>query len=669
MTSTTPRPSPLKPTEMAVAKLACDFTVRHLQAHGTDPGRIQTAALFSLQKVMVEMAFGYIPVRTYVGLPAGFGKTSAVAALIVALHAAREAFKNSAEVSVLVCAERVESLCTLKRDVLELASREGHLDGLAARLGLEHSYGRRASEPRTEDNDQRPFLLATHARMKASEGLRSITAFHGRPRSLVVWDEKLDVGSVTAFDFRKLSANLAAAIDQLQWGGPELTEACQWAKEAKEVINGAALSNPLEGAVVTLPPMDEDKRIRIFDALRDAVGGDMARGLLPMAGGRVRVNPRKDAFGCHGGVVKYIATIPDDLRRLVVLDASAEVSRLYAADSRIVGWLDLPGMESAATEFDPARIKDYSTVEIRFMQRGGGRSTVQTDAQGEASLIRDIVEVLKGVPEGEAALTFTYRPRPESKVDLTKTIQAAMKAAGLDPDEKLPGGLARFPFATWGQETSSNAWTYCRHVLLPGVYRVPFGVTLGQYLAARDSLAAEYPKAVEEDVVRGHLAGVIYQAASRGSCRSTTVDGKSRPMTLYLVDRDDGLRAEVSKLMPGARWVEWEGKYHRPKASTRAKTESATDRAFVKVLSYLSSRPHHVESISIKRIWQKIDPDTLTSEKVRKAAAERFTSPVDGWTRHGRSLVRLSLASSLQAEEARNEITKAASLFDVEASV
>ncbi|MFO0453533.1 MAG: hypothetical protein ACK52I_33580, partial [Pseudomonadota bacterium] len=315
------------------------------------------------------------------------------------------------------------------------------------------------------------------------------------------------------------------------------------------------------------------------------------------------------------------------------------------------------------SEVDFTRLKDYSPVEIRFMQRGGGYSTVQADAKSDATLVRDVVEVLKGLPEGEAALLFTYKPRDRDDIDLTETFKAAMKKAGIDPDETVPferqrpdGSVVverrpRFPIATWGQETSSNEWVHCKHVLLPGVLRMPFGVTFGQYLAARDDLAAAYPKAVEEDVVRGQLAGAIYQAASRGSCRSTTADGKARPMTLYLVDKDAGLRAEVSKLMPGARWVEWEGEYRKPKSSARPKIESEADRAFVRVLQYLEGRSKHVTSMSTKALWQKVDPSHTVSRDVRLRVIERFNVVTEGWVRVERSLVRAEALPALEAEE------------------
>jgi hypothetical protein len=663
-----PDPSPLTGPQMTVAALACEFTLRHLKAHGTDPGYTQSLALSALQRVLVEQAFGLTPRRVVCGLPAGYGKTSAVAGLICALHALRTRFPT--EITVLVAAEKVEALCTLKRDILELAEREGHAQGLSERIGLVHSYGTNASEPSTPDSDLRPYVLATHARMSDRRGsIKALNVFrqgnHERPRDLVVWDERLEVGSVIAFDYRVLSGNLAAAIDGLETGDPSIAEACLWAKEAKATINGAAALNPVEGAVITLPAMDEERRIRIAQALSCVVGGEVIRNLLPMAGGMVRVNPRKNASGCTGGVVKFIASIPDEVRRLVVLDASAEVSRLYAADNRIIDWTALPGMRSLTREQDFARLKDYSSVEIRFMQRGGGYASVQDDAAKDRSLIGDIVEVLKAVPEGEAALTFTYKLRNrKGDIDLTEAIQAAMRKAGLDPDQKVEvagGTRERFPIATWGQETNSNEWVHCTQVLLPGVMRLPFGEVFGQFLAARDDLSAPYPKRVEDDVVRGQLAGAVYQAASRGSCRSTTEDGKARPMTLWLVDKDDGLRTEIDRLMPGARWTEWDGAYRKAKSSAKPRAETETDRAFLSVLRYLQARPAAVTSVSTKRLWPKVDPSEEVSRDVRLAAIERFHSATDGWVREGRSLVRVEAVEAVRTAEA-------ASMFRVELS-
>ena len=169
-----------------------------LRRHGNNLSAPHEAALMALVGLMTKMAQGELRGRWAFGLSTGMGKTSAVVAWITTLH--RFGLHH---VSCAVSASRVEALCQMKRDLMA----EGVPEKL---IGLIHSYkyapdlkegdvipDGTASLPSTGDNDDRPFMLVTHARVRHGASLKTFNTYNGRPRDLLVYDESLIVSDST----------------------------------------------------------------------------------------------------------------------------------------------------------------------------------------------------------------------------------------------------------------------------------------------------------------------------------------------------------------------------------------------------------------------------------------------------------------------------------------
>lgn len=665
----------LRPWQQAIAMDALRIAEHHLTAHGTEVGHVQRQSLLALFRIYGEMAFGVLESRVGVPLPTGWGKSTSAAAWCVALHRNRAVLPSSWPIpTVAIAASRVESLCSVKRDIIEMAERENCVEGLADQLGLLHSYrfdpaiaedhlqrfkplpDGYATEPADSDITGKQFALITHA--KVQQGLAGLEAFSfgGRQRSLIIWDEALLPGDVISVSLDKV-ISAAAYLAEHRRFNIGVTEVATWVAEVKERFN-AVVDHP-EGGVVDVPAVDDDKRRRMIGQLPPEVSAPIST-VLSMAGGSVRVHPRRSPEGSTGGIATYLVSVPDCLKRVVILDASFPVNRLYAVDHRVTPWDQLEIFRQLGEELRLDNLKDYSTVRVRHMAKGGGYSSIQNDARADGKLIADVVDVVKSIPASESVLIFTFLQRSSRDVNLQDRISRKLIEAGIDVDERIQFNGAerkRINILTWGSETSSNDFSHCHHVVLPGVLRLPFGAVLGQYLAATDSLATGFPSNTEREVVLGQLAHLVYQAASRGRSRSTDRSGTAGEMTLWLVDKDLGIRDELAKVMPGATWEPWSGRY----AGADNTRHTKTDKAFARLIEVLSGVPQDCQRVTMKALWSAADPAGEFSADVRKAVAARFASVTSGWIRdpRGRGLIRADEVERVEAEERLRELGEA----------
>ena len=125
------------------------------------------AALLTLLDSMTAMAERRLTGRWAFGLPTGTGKTRAIIEWTTAVHALNLPY------SLAVSASRIEALCTLKRDLIA--------NGVPAnKIGLLHTDPK-ASEPATDDNDERPYMLITHQRIRSRKvDLSTYNTYNGQ---------------------------------------------------------------------------------------------------------------------------------------------------------------------------------------------------------------------------------------------------------------------------------------------------------------------------------------------------------------------------------------------------------------------------------------------------------------------------------------------------------
>src|SRR5690606_31477455 len=112
--------------------------------------------------------------------------------------------------------------------------------------------------------------------------------------------------------------------------------------------------------------------------------------------------------------------------------------------------------------------------------------------------------------------------------------------------------------------------------------RHPNELLFGRYLSAKDDLKAELPVLDLPKFVATESAHLIYQAASRGACRSTDASGNAKAMNLYFVHPYLNVKPHLRMVMPGAVWSRWSGDYS-------AETEGKIEQLAQMIAEYLGS--------------------------------------------------------------------------------
>ena len=151
--------------------------------------------------------------------------------------------------------------------------------------------------------------------------------------------------------------------------------------------------------------------------------------LFFLAGKTARVW-RDNATG--GAMLHYRDTLPDDLKPLLVLDASGRVRQTYADQERHRGLRRLR----------PAQ-KDYTPLTIHWWKRGGGKSSFK---QGGAELAKGVAATIAARPT-ERWLAVIHR-RDRRVGDVKAMILREL------PREARP----KVSFLTWGQHMATNEY-------------------------------------------------------------------------------------------------------------------------------------------------------------------------------------------------------------------
>jgi hypothetical protein len=632
--------------EAPTAKLsiaAFERLVSNLEAYGNTLNDDHRESLMNIVGAYSLLASGHNIGRYAFDLDTGMGKTQSVVAWLAEVHA------QGLPYSVAVCASKVEALCDLKRDLVRQGVPE-------EKIGLWHSYkfdlamaeeahlGRVpgfASLPATKDHDNAQFLLVTHSRIRGKDRVAPRLKYRGEDRSLVIWDETLLVSEHRCIRHADIQSAIGAiepqvvALAEGNAAKADRVAALRYARAcettlAQELARQRATQDakPLSVRLPLIEPEELDKHRAALSAIKGyAVALDTLSDMFDLVGLPVRVLDRVDGGGAH---ITYTVAVPEDLRRVVVLDASWPIRLLEQFDTSMT---IKPGFRG--------RVKQYDQVSLNFAKVGAGRqSLTRSMSQGSAAeraYSREVAQVLRAMPEGEAAIVFTFKTRQMGRrtVDIEGTLKRDLRAAGVDLDTTVTiDGVPRprIVILTWGSETSLSCFSYCSTVVFAGVLQRADSDIAGAIVGQRDALLSPVTVKDIEDVKRSEVAHSLYQAISRSSCR-VVENGMARPADIYLAHHDEEVLKLLLLVMPGLQVRPWRTQHL--KAATPPKVNHVAKR----IVGYLDSLPTTINTVSTKELskalrLEDVAPKTFT--RARNKAVEMVP-----WKIEGRSLVRL----------------------------
>jgi hypothetical protein len=576
------------------------------------------------------------------GLPVGCGKTLSIVSFCEALASYAKATAEGKvaegyeDISLLVCASKVEALCQLKRDLIA--------SGVPPEwIGLYHTYlydplrvgdGNYASEPATNDNDQRRILLTTHQRIHTKGSVWNYNVYRDKPRSLIIYDESLiksEARAVKIDDLRVGVAHTAAYVKKEDsFTG---RKAVVYLTEALEMVDAELKAQEVEcrrPKSIILPSLSDqeigqykkalDSNYYLTKSLRD---------LLSMSQEPLRVLRTNQG----NGFISYEIKVDEDLQNMIILDASYLIRDLVRKYDNKITEL------SRATRFKVS----YGDVSLHQIVRPGGRTQMEKDFPSNPDkriLSLEIAEIVKTIPEDEGVIIFTYKHRKNGRngrrgAKFSEWLSYDLKEAGIDVDAKVEvweqGQKVEKPrlnFLTWGMETSLNDYSWAKNIILVGILHRSHLEIGGLMAGQADNYLIELNREEIREVVRSEVCHCFYQAIGRSHARIVR-NGRAGRVKVWYIDKNNKLKEKIKEAgaLPGANWHVWKCKH----LSAKGKIESLAD----KINKWLED--NGIKRISTRKLKERMGltliPNRTFTHAIEALAFRSF------YTLNGRSVV------------------------------
>ncbi|MBF9235012.1 hypothetical protein [Microvirga alba] len=483
--------------------------------YGLSPTSEMWTNLRAAIQVMADMAQGSCASAYYVSsLDPGVGKTTAM------IHFVRELVQSEdhKSVSALICLGRLEQIGTIVR---EIGLQDQDFAVLTGKDNVQlNTLGCGCPE-------EGRVLFTTHAMVEsrcAGKPFSEVKAlqFRGHVRQVRIWDEAILPGRPIAL--RRDS--LASLLSVLRSAYPEFTEALEAFFVQFHGLSDKTLINVPSLDVTYDAQLHEVSKLLAHhpEELRKAV-----EDLWFLMGGMAIV--RVDG---HAGptLVDYRQTLPDGLKPILALDASARVRATY----------DLWEKERGDLVRLPSAIKRYGNLTINVWDQGGGKSAYKNTGD---VIVKGVLNAIAMKPHEEWLIVY-HKHKP-GRLNLPLEV-----SKGLPPDHKVS-------FLNWGAHDGTNEFKNVPNVILAGTLFPPLshyeGLTrLSSGLSASKGLLN--PDMVKA-VTLGEHGHMILQALCRSSVRQNR-NGECPPVTAYLIASEySGIKGLLPELFPEAQIVSW----------------------------------------------------------------------------------------------------------------
>lgn len=541
-----------------VSERGLELTLTTLRRHGNQLSQSHAAALREVTRLFTALARGERTGRFVLDLPTGLGKTTSVVCWAKAMVEAE------AGASLAICASRVEEICDV---FVNLTSGEAAVP--PERVGLWHSKGDAPLPPTFGANDhhryaERPILLLTHERVRRGGKIVEQLKVGDRMRDLVVYDESLTTTQAQQYNHATLAGQITEVETALGHRGPVVEMLGRLQATLRQEVERQGAGE--HANLVSLPFDDAPTAYAVLEEVKTRLGEGSHLHRLLEAGPRVgRLllvrNQWKEATLLH-----IERRVPDELQRMIVLDASYPLRRLLLEANRRLA-SEHEALRLTRVEGLKGELKRYDRLTIHLMKtKGSGRSFV-TDDMGrgpEGSLIlAEIVAVVREIPAEEAIIIWTFLSRAGEGA-WRELVHQALEQAGIDPRATVDiGGEARprIIIETFGRETASNAYKHCTNVLFTGCLELAAQDIAGQLVAETRDLQLEVSDGEVEQLIRGEVYHRLYQAISRAACREVEVDQdgttQAKATKVWLMSRHRLLQTALGRVFPGAQWQVW----------------------------------------------------------------------------------------------------------------
>jgi hypothetical protein len=121
--------------------------------------------------------------------------------------------------------------------------------------------------------------------------------------------------------------------------------------------------------------------------------------------------------------------------------------------------------------------------------------------------------------------------------------------------------------------------------------------------------------------------------------------GQASQMTGYVVEHDEGLETELSKVMPGATWKTWEPVYSDPRAHGKLVLDLSK-----RLHDHLKTLPQTVGRVSSRRLKTDLKAEGVASQTWTRTLKKTLEGNLQ-WIQQGQSLERVAYTSPFPYRE------------------
>jgi len=613
-------------TYAGLTKRAFELTQARLESFGNKLSTNQKQALIALISTFYDMATGRENNRIGYPMQTGIGKTTSVLCFIQAIHQL-----GYNDINIAVASGQIEQLCQNQRELFELGVSP-------EKIGLIHSYqydrirqarGDKgyASEPITQNNDQRQFLLMSHAHIKTREDIDEFMLMKDDSKRILIWDEALVASSSQSLNLKYVKQ----AAGYLQEDAKEglAREAWQYLNESIRRFNGE-LKHQEKGnqpRLVNLPVISTDKlkqfKREAFPVIKSRDVRQTYNEFLTASQYELSIDKTKQG----DGALFYKLVVPKKLNPITILDASLPIRQLEQLDDSIQvhdHWCD--------------NIISYEKVQFNVIKHSSGRGEItkmMRRPKRERQLSKELVDIIKAIPKEEAVLIFSHKDKDTSynknRRGIAATLQNDLESAGVDLSASVQGDKPRFQWLTHGNESAYNTFSYCANVIYIGLMRMRDLDILSAIKGQMDNPRAKIDQTTVNNVELTEALYRCHQGCCRGTCR--VIDGAvTKPMKVWVTfPIFDQFKDIMEAVMPKAIFTRFKSKY--------LKANGKAEQVMHKVKRYLKKIPDVVKSVSTRKI--KGDLKIKMAETTYTRAITLIDKePFSGWIKSGRGLQR-----------------------------
>lgn len=500
-----------------LSELAFSYLKSDLDSFGVIPSRKEIEAFRAILTAFSGgISNSLSPSFFLSSLPAGSGKTQAIAAFIRAWKA--NGFLPAG--GILIAFKTLEEI-----------------ESLILRLGLERSdIGCFTKDDRVnglgrDDANSAPVLLTTQQMLASRTSDRSFAAasdfhYNGNARSLRIWDESFRLSepvAITLYALQALPARLHVQFGSL------VDDLNLLADQLRNAPFGALISVPreLKPRLNAVSLAVEEKRLHLHASDQRTID------TLGLCAGRELIVCKAGGKGSRA-LVGSSRPLPDDLAPLVITDASGEVSTTYDIMHQARG--NLVRLPSATS--------DYRDVQIHLWETSIGKGALR-DEKKSWSIYNRVAKQMRETRGEWLIVSYKATDRLEGALD----IEAALREA--------VDGLAGIAYLNWGRHHGTNAYKHVKNVVVIGSHFYPSESYDAIAIAASGLLAGEVPVPDRRTVKAGEFKHNMLQAVLRGNARNG-VNGIAGECNVYIIASPNSHAGKLlQEAFPGAMLHDW----------------------------------------------------------------------------------------------------------------